>query len=92
MLQEQAQERIPSPELVLKLAKHHVNRFRRYRAAAMAGEPGYRLQELNELLWLWQGTQIKEGRWELMSVDQRRTVLDAWRNFIRGLCFPKAPH
>lgn len=76
-MQQEQSVTTPSPELVLKLAKHHVNRYRRYRAAAIAGEPGYRLQELNDLLWLWHGTQLKGGIWELLSIDQRREVLDA---------------
>ncbi len=67
----------PSQEMVLTLAKKHLNRYQRIRAKALQGDPDYRLQEANDYLWLWRGMVLKNGRWELLSIAQRREVLDA---------------
>lgn len=77
MLDQEMQVEIPSPETVLRLARKHLRRYQAIRWKALQGEPGYRLQEANDYLWLWRGAVLKSGRWEILSLDQRREVLDA---------------
>lgn len=67
---------LPSTEQTMRLARKQILRYSNQRGKAIAGEPGYQLDEINDLLWVWDGIIRKSGVWSLLSYEQRRVVLE----------------
>lgn len=67
----------PDPALVLVLAEKHVQRYTYQRTRARNGHRGYRLEECEQLLAIWQSIMTRGGRWAELTEEERAEVEDA---------------
>lgn len=67
----------PNTEKVRRLAEEHIRRYAKMLLAAAQGAPGYRREELRELLKLWRSVRSKGCDWSQLSAEERSEVCDA---------------
>ena len=67
----------PSIVEIQRLTAKHLKRYADMRKQALQKVPGFRLEEINEYLWIWQGIETKKFEWAKLSPAQRGEIEDA---------------